>query len=154
MKTIMQGDYSRKRSSRPGDYRKGWDERKAHEDIVAAFGQNFEEDILTPQQGGYNHFVQNLKKYVEQNVRGITSAQLRNIYALIREKNDEEKLPYIRPRLAYVAGRADKDEMRTLIYLLDLLIVRVDDKKKMKNFKFFFESVIAYHKYYGGKDNA
>lgn len=150
----MQGNYSRTRSARPSDYRKGWDERKAHEDIVAAFGQNFEEDILSPQQGRYNQFVQNLKSYVEQNVQSITSAQLRNVYALIREKNDEEKLPHIRPKLAYVAGRADKDEMRTLIYLLDLLIVRVDDKKKMKNFKSFFESVIAYHKYFGGKDNA
>jgi len=151
---MMQSNFPRSRGGRSGGYQKSWSEKSAHEDIVAAFGQNFEEEILSPQQGRYNHFVQNLKNYVEQNVRGITSSQLRNVYALIREKNDEEKLPHIRPKLAYVAGRADKDEMRTLIYLLDLLIVRVDDKKKMKNFKSFFESVIAYHKYFGGKDNA
>jgi len=151
---MMQSNFPRSRGARSGGYQKSWSEKSAHEDIVAAFGQNFEEEILSPQQGRYNHFVQNLKNYVEKNVRGITSAQLRNVYALIREKNDEEKLPHIRPKLAYVAGRADKDEMRTLIYLLDLLIVRVDDKKKMKNFKSFFESVIAYHKYFGGKDNA
>jgi CRISPR-associated protein Csm2 len=151
---MMQSNFSRSGGGRSGGYQKSWSEKTAHEEILIAFGENFETRILSPNQHGYNDYVNRLKDYVDKHVKGITSSQLRNVYALIREKTNPDSLPHIRPRLAYVAGRANNDELRTLIYLLDLLSVRVDDKAKLKNFKSFFESVIAYHKYFGGNDNA
>jgi len=151
---MMQSNFSRSGGGRSGGFQKSWSEESAHQEILAAFGENFESRILSPNQHGYNDYVNRLKEYVKKNVIGITSSQLRNVYALIREKNKPDTLPYIRPKLAYVAGRANNDELRTLIYLLDLLAVQVDDKAKLKNFKSFFESVIAYHKYFGGNDNA
>lgn len=149
----MQSNFSRSRSGRSGGYQRSWNEKTAHEEILIAFGEDFETRILSPNQLGYNDYVERLKEYVKKHVKGITSSQLRNVYALIKEKTKPDSLPHIRPRLAYVAGRANNDELRTLIYLLDLLVVRVDDKAKLKNFKSFFESVIAYHKYFGGNDN-
>lgn len=150
----MQSNFSRPKGGRIASFQKSWSEAAAHEVVLIAFGENFETRILSPNQYGYNDYVERLKDYVKKHVTGITSSQLRNVYALFREKTNPDSLPHIRPKLAYVAGRANNDELRTLIYLLDLLAVRVDDKAKLKNYKSFFESVIAYHKYYGGNDNA
>jgi len=132
-----------------------WSEEDACIVIENAFGQDFQKRILSPDQAGYNDYIEKLKTYVKKHITCITSSQLRNVYALVKGKNNPETLPYVRPKLAYVAGRANLDELRTLIYLLDLLILQVgDDKVKLLRFKDFIESVIAFHKYYGGKENA
>lgn len=62
--------------------------------------------------------------------------------------SDEVKL--LKPKLAYAAGR--QSEVRPLMALLDPCIDRVNSKEDFKKFARLVESIVAYHKFYGGRD--
>lgn len=124
-------------------------------EIKESFGENFVEEILGESKSDSNAYIEKIKKYVQNNRGGITTAQLRNVFSKVKNLGDCSELYTLRPKLAYVSGRAEKDEMKTLLFLLDELLVKVSEKKQpeqLKQFKNFFEAVIAYHKYFGGKD--
>lgn len=110
--------------------------------------------ILKPlnDKGNYNEYIECVKRYVEKDSRKISSSQLRNIFSRIKKIKEFKELYLIRPKLAYLSGRASEMEMKRLLSLLDYLIKEVDNNKKLEEFKNFFEAIIAYHKYYGGKD--
>ena len=129
-----------------------WSEEKAQEEIKKSFGENCFDEILSQEKDDYNVYIGKVKAYVKANARGITTSQIRNIFSKVKNIVDYTEIYTLRPKLAYVSGRAEKDEMRTLLFLLDALITKVTDKKKLDQFKAFFESVIAYHKYFGGKE--
>ncbi|MEM4406737.1 MAG: type III-A CRISPR-associated protein Csm2 [Candidatus Methanomethylicaceae archaeon] len=69
----------------------------------------------------------------------------------------------IRPYLAYAVGRSDGDEgesMRKFMEFFDPIFKRIssleDDKESRKEFDTalrFMEAVMAYHKFYGGKES-
>ncbi len=105
--------------------------------------------LLLMHKSGDNDLIEKVKKFVEANYRDITTSQLRNIYSQVKKASLQD-LPLIRPKLAYIAGRTDtkKRGMHRLIDLLDELIQKVNDEEKLVGFKTFFESVLAYHKYY------
>lgn len=89
----------------------------------------------------------------------LSTSQIRNIFSEVKQmqKFDENKLNLIRPKLAYTAGRHRKKDREIggigdLQNVLDDAIQKVDDDVKFQHFKEFFEAIVAYHKYYGGKD--
>jgi len=94
---------------------------------------------------------------------GLTTSQIRNIFSDVKrlesyEKNKTELL-LLRPKLAYVAGRHGKKRGRELTgaivdlqVILDKCIEGIKDEKSFKNFQDFFEAILAYHRYYGGKE--
>ncbi len=61
---------------------------------------------------------------------------------------DEVKL--LKPKLAYAAGR--QTEVKPLMLVLDPCIDRVDTPKDFKQFARLVEGIVAYHKFYGGRD--
>ena len=110
--------------------------------------------ILKPlnDKGNYNEYIECIERYVKKDSKKISSSQLRNIFSRIKKIKEFKELYLIRPKLAYLSGRATEQEMKRLLFLFDHLIKEVNDNKKLEEFKNFFEAIIAYHKYFGGKD--
>lgn len=99
----------------------------------------------------------------------IKTNQIRNVFGAIKrvemewtkekkkEKPDflriERELELLKPRLAYAARH---DEVKPLKKVLDKAIDGVksskDEQEAFKNFMRFVESIVAYHKFYGGGD--
>lgn len=101
-----------------------------------------------------DEYLNKIDEYVNKNARSIKTSQLRNIFSRIKSIRQTEKgikeLKMLRFKLAYVAGRSDNKSMKELISLLDELIKKVNENN-LDNFKDFFEAIISYHKFYGGK---
>ena len=87
---------------------------------------------------------------VGQKLKSASSSSLRKIYDALLEKEKIDDVYALKPLLAYMSGRklVDKDFYKAV----DNLINKIKTAKGLENFKKFFEAVIAYHKYYGGKD--
>jgi CRISPR-associated protein Csm2 len=85
----------------------------------------------------------------------LSSAQIRNVLDKIQRMKDynKDQLQLLRPLLAYVAGkdRTPDKKLKHLQEIMDKAITRVDDDKKFTNLRNFFEAIVAYHRYYGGK---
>lgn len=129
-----------------------WSEDKAADEVRKAFGSDFVSFILNPAKPDYNDYIDKVKRYLAEHYKRMTTAQLRNIFSRVRNIENRQQLYLLRPKLAYVAGRSETDEMKTMLFLLDQLIANVDCSEKLEQFKAFYEAVIAYHKYYGGKE--
>lgn len=122
------------------------------ENVKSDFGEVNYNSILETRKDE-NKFIDDTKKLVNKYKNDISTSQLRNIFSRIKRINNFKELYALRPKLAYTYGRAEKkDGMKKLIVLLDDQIKKVDDNEKLERFKSFFESIIAYHKFFGGKD--
>ncbi len=138
-----------------------WSEAETTSDryIRRIFEDDYVELILGDSKlsgGAYNDYIDRVKRFIYDNYKKMTTSQLRNIFARVQKIESERyyKLYLLRPKLAFIAGRSDTtNEMKTMIFLLDQLISNVDSPEKLKQFQAFYEAVIAYHKYYGGKEN-
>ncbi len=103
-----------------------------------------------------DEYLNKIRDYVRGIKDIITTSQLRNIFSEVKKINAKKipELKMLRVKLAYIAGRSETTYKYKLIqdfyYNLDLLIQKVN-KDNLQNFKDFFEAIIAYHKYFGGK---
>ena len=103
----------------------------------------------------YNLHIEKLKSFMQSLLgrsENITTSQLRNIFSVAKRAKKKEDLFFMRPKLAYAYGRADKDELKKLLFFLDKQIKSVKEDLDVKKFQELFEAIVAYHKYYGGKD--
>ena len=57
----------------------------------------------------------------------------------------------LKPKLAYAAGR-QKNEVKPLMEVLDPCMDKVKDEEDFLNFSRFVEAIVAYHRFYGGKE--
>lgn len=85
--------------------------------------------------------------------KGVSTSQIRAVFSRVQNlPNDYERaersLQLLRPKLAYQQGR--HSELSELQEVLDEMIQRVSTDGQLKNFKQFFEAVLAYHKAHGG----
>lgn len=101
--------------------------------------------------------------------REVKTNQIRNVYGAVqhirvrasRPQPDTEdinrRLIFLKPKLAYASGRQS-----ALKPLRDLLVQAIDSvvkkdnpnaEKARENFFFLMEAIVAYHKFYGGKDS-
>ncbi len=84
----------------------------------------------------------------------VTTSQIRNILDKIqrmREFNRHE-VNLLRPLLAYAAGRHDKTKLPELQRNCDNAIKEIKTEEHFKNFRNFFEAIVAYHRCAGGKE--
>ncbi len=93
----------------------------------------------------------NIRKFLEEKGKDVTSSQLRNIYAKAKPIREKKKLKMLRPNLAYVIARQKNENAKYIMHWLDKLIQEVEHEKdpnEVEGFKKFFEAVVAYHKYF------
>lgn len=138
------------------------DEQKFHNNLRRIFGDNYIHFYNNPDKLDYNEYIVKIKEYLSKYINrnqtrkkadNISSSQLRNIFSKVKpcKNRKPEELYMIRPHLAYAAGRADNRDFKEILFFFDQLISTVKDENDVNNFVDFFESIIAYHKYYGGK---
>lgn len=113
--------------------------------IAEKWGENFAKEIKTNQ------------------IRNVFSsiAAIRNDFVKSKRYTDEiqTNLIMLKPKLAYAVGRSSgkaQEKYRRFKGLLEEAIDKItgsnDHKKAMENFFFLAEALVAYHKYYGGRD--
>ena len=102
--------------------------------------------------------LQSIENFVQFYGKDVSTSQLRNVYDNVIKTNSVNTLKLIRPQLAYMAGRKqdrekkeEENNKKTFLAFLDFLIKSVDSESQRKEFKTFFESVVAYHKFYSNK---
>jgi len=113
------------------------------------FGTNFSELLNMGQTSNLDSILSEIENFVSQEGKNLSTSQLRNIYDKAKKATNENELKLIRPNLAYIAGRSTNDKEKGLLAFIDLLIKEVNSDLKVKEFHTFFESVVAYHKFYG-----
>jgi len=82
----------------------------------------------------------------------LSSSQIRNVLDRLQrmKKFDLRELQLLRPLLAYAAGR-HRGKVMELQQISDKAICMVKNDHQFVNFRNFFEAIVAYHRYYGGK---
>ncbi|ANQ54514.1 CRISPR-associated protein Csm2 [Thermosipho sp. 1063] len=78
----------------------------------------------------------------------------------MKYENDQEKfkedildeLSFVKVYLAYQAGRTKSDVYKDFEKIIGKAIDKVKTSKDFETFKKFYDAILAYHKYYGGKD--
>ena len=100
--------------------------------------------------------------------RDITTNQLRNIYGAVqhirvrasRPQPDTEdinrRLIFLKPKLAYASGRQKKliSLRNVLVQAIDSVVQSENPESARENFFILMESVVAYHRFYGGKETS
>lgn len=101
--------------------------------------------------------------------KSVTTSQIRNMLSKINElgeqarsKSEEKltdkeisKLQYIKMRIAYDAGRDRDKKVEKFVKeakILELISDIKDSREKLDIFYSYFESLVAYHRFYGGND--
>jgi len=126
--------------------------REVLEDIPAILAGNKEKLIEDAEKLG---------KYLANN--NLSASQIRNIFSEVKrmKRYEESKndLLLLKPKLAYIAGRHGKWQHGQLVGPVPVLsrvltrcIDNIKDGTTFENFKDFFEAILAYHRYYGGKE--
>ncbi|MCF8222296.1 MAG: type III-A CRISPR-associated protein Csm2 [Bacteroidales bacterium] len=94
--------------------------------------------------------IDEIKEFVRHNGKSISSSQLRNIYGKVVSIDDVDitGIQLLRPKLAYVAARQDKQDARIFVEYIDELISKINNESHVKSFKIFMEAIVAYHKFY------
>ena len=113
------------------------------------FGQNYDELLNMSKSSKLDNILKNIEEFVSEEGKNLSTSQLRNIYDKATKARSVNELKLIRPNLAYIAGRSSNDKEKTLLAFIDSLIKTVNSEEKVKEFKVFFEAVVAYHKFHG-----
>lgn len=113
------------------------------------FKNNFTDLLNMSKVSDLDKVLNQIEEFVEQEGKTLSTSQLRNIYDKAIKVDTLNELKLIRPNLAYLAGRSTNDKEKNLLAFIDLLIKEVSSDEQVKEFKTFFEAVVAYHKFYG-----
>lgn len=132
------------------------EEEQFNTDLKDHFDVNYDKFFRTLQsKENYNEMINKLKSFMHSLLKrpeNITSSQLRNIFTVAKKAKSKNDLFIMRPKIAYAYGRAEKEELKKLLFFLDKQIQNVVEDDDVKKFQELFEAIIAYHKYYGGKE--
>ena len=89
----------------------------------------------------------------------LSTSQIRRVFSEIKQMGsyDKNRLNLLRPKMAYTAARHGKNVRGKLVgaivdlqEVLDEGIKMTNNEVQFRNFKEFFEAILAYHRYYGG----
>ena len=97
----------------------------------------------------------------------IKTNQIRNIYGAVQHirflasRPDADtadlnrRLIFLKPKLAYASGRQGKLKplRKLLVQAIDSVVASPTPEKARENFFFLLESIVAYHKFHGGRDS-
>lgn len=89
-----------------------------------------------------------IEKFVQKEGVKVSTSQLRNVYDCVIKAHTVNEMKMIRPKLAYIAGRGKQDAEKKFFGFIDGLIKTIATDDQRKNFKVFFEAIVAYHKFY------
>lgn len=110
---------------------------------------------------------ENVIRELRQGYYKLTTSKIRKLLALVsdlyndvkRERSDRlnadwvGRIQYVRMHIAYEAGRDSVvKEFAEKAHLLDLINQIGTDKEKLIIFCHYMEALVAYHRFYGGKD--
>lgn len=101
--------------------------------------------------------------------QNIATNQIRNFFAHINTiRNDfrnmqlnntsfnqlDSSLILVKPKLAYAKGRNSSVEpfQKLMFETIDKVVISKNKEKAFANFFAFVEAIVAYHKYYGGRE--
>ncbi len=113
-------------------------------------------------------YLEQAESLMQQKSRSITTSKIRRIYSLVTEIYNEERLrtdeelsadsisavAMMRVRIAYEAGRDPKVKDFVIdAHLLDYLKGIGTKRKAFLEFTQYMEALIAYHKFFGGREN-
>lgn len=109
-----------------------------------------------------NELIKRIDAFTSEIHKDVATSQIRKFYERIRRLEQEVKqaetrdpaeikrrLILLKPLLAYAVGRNKK-----LGYLSDIIFTAIDrtnDEEDFKSFVEFFQAIVAYHRYHGGK---
>lgn len=128
---------------------------KSNPDLLKArsyFPDKIYREILQMENSSHlKELISAIEDFVEKEGRGITTSQLRNIYAKVKKETNYNKAQLIRPVLAYTAARQGTQGARIVIALLDDLLSQVSSADELSNFQTFMESIVGYHKFHHSK---
>lgn len=117
-------------------------------DVNRAFGNTGLSEILYLKKSkNINQILNGFQKYLRQNVKGITSTQLRNIYNKMLTLRDYKALKRLRPMLVYTAARQGTRESVKLIFLILELLKQVKSEQDKQAFLSVMEVLVSLHKY-------
>ena len=138
------------RNQRPGGYQSrqdssGCDVQDGDLKGIIAGGDAVKLNEVANRLGGYYASGREGEKLSASQIRGILD-HLQRMYQF-----SQTELQLLRPKLAYAAGRHG-GKVRELQMVADRAIVMVEaDEKRFENFRNFFEAIVAYHRYHGGR---
>lgn len=113
------------------------------------FKNNYDELLSMSKTKSLDEILNKIEEFVKVEGSKLSTSQLRNIYDRSLKTESQNELKLIRPNLAYLAGRSSSYGEKSLLAFIDLLIKSVKSDEQVKEFKIFFEAVVAYHKFYG-----
>lgn len=113
------------------------------------FKNNYDELLNMSKTKSLDEILNKIEEFVKVEGSKLSTSQLRNIYDRSLKTESQNELKLIRPNLAYLAGRSSSYREKSLLAFIDLLIKSVKSDEQVKEFKIFFEAVVAYHKFYG-----
>ena len=89
---------------------------------------------------------------------GLTTSQIRNVYGELKRiemkgyKQERTAFLLLKPKMAYAVARDGKPGLKQLTDIFQLAYNQVENEGHFKNLMDFMESILAYHKAYGGKN--
>ncbi|MDN5293229.1 MAG: CRISPR-associated protein Csm2 [Eubacteriales bacterium] len=86
--------------------------------------------------------------------KNMTTSQIRHLFQEVQQIRGGEGFLYqvnkLRYKFAYTAGR--HREVKPLQQVAEVALSEVRDEKNLARFRDFFEAVVAYHRYLGGRE--
>ena len=124
-------------------------------------------DLSTIEPEALNRCSEQWGKRLANRHRGVKTNQIRNLYSAVQQIRvradqpdvDQEdinrRLIFLKPKLAYASGRqpALKALRDFLVPAIDSVVNSQNPQEARENFFFLMESIVAYHKFYGGRDS-
>lgn len=103
-------------------------------------------------------YADNIGKHLQENQ--LKTSQIRKFLSAVVAINSKSHSTFnridvvlLKPKLAYAVGRnRDNNGIRSLFEVLDNSIDKIQEFEDFQQLAKFVESIVAYHKFYGGRD--
>lgn len=128
--------------------------QKIRDDIQKHFQPNYQlEDVLNLSNlENPKPIYDKLEEFVQRNVRGITSTQLRKLFDLVAENPTREDLLIQRPQFAHMIAKQPNEEAKNIMLLVDemaiIAVKKVGHDRFLQGFNHFLQSLVAFHKFH------
>jgi CRISPR-associated protein Csm2 len=143
--------------SKPRYDRGGYQARQQNRDFLKDFDTNW---IKSGIDKACITFTDEFGKFLMENQ--LTTTQIRNVFGELKRiqmkgfKNEKTAFLLLKPKMAYAVARNDRGGLKQLTSVFNKAYEVVDvagdaGEKHYQNLMDFMESILAYHKAYGGK---
>ena len=131
---------------------RGGQPQREGNDTLAFLRNNRSEILRISQSLKLKELIEHIKTFAEQDCKELKSHQLRRLYDEVRKKEAPNEIQLLRSKFAYAMARQTSKKSKDVIEFFDFVMEAVDTPEQVENFQVFFESVVAYHKFYHGSN--